>query len=437
MSRKHVVILGGGFAGLACARALSNSDVQITIIDKQTQHTFAPLLYQVATAGLTAADVSAPLRHILRKQNNVRVLLDEALSVSAGIKSITLRNYGDLQYDYLVVCTGLQQTYFGNDHWAKHAPGLKSIDDALEMRKRMLLAFERAEASSSVSEQQELLTFVVVGGGPTGVELAGAIREIALHTLARDFSNINPAKARVLLIEGSSNILSSYSKDLSYSAEDQLEELGVEVLTDSFVSDVNSDGILLSGGRFIPAGCVFWGAGVAGTPISKTLDTPLTRDGRLFVEKDLSLPDHKNTFVAGDLAYWKFDDMQVPAVAPAAIQMGRAVAKNIKNDLSKKERKDFKYIDKGSLATIGRHRAVGQIMGLNLKGFVAWVAWLLVHLMTLVDFKNRVFVFFKWSWHYLTWKSSARVLIGIKAEDIKSKNNTLSGNNSNDDQIKH
>lgn len=419
MYKPYVLILGGGFAGLACAKSLRRTSAHITIVDKQTQHTFSPLLYQVATAGLTAADISAPLRNVLRKQNNTRVLLDEAENISLKDNTCCLKNYGLIYYDYLVIATGLQQSYFGNDHWQDNAPGLKTIDDAMLMRKKMLLAFERAEASKRLSDRENYLTFIVVGGGPTGVELAGAIKEVALHTLVRDFSNIDPKKARVILIEGSSKILNNYPDTLSDSATKQLNNLGVEIIHDSFVSDVRHNGVLLSSGKFIKAGCVFWGAGVKGTPLAEKLEVPLTKVGRVKVEKDLSIPGHENVFVVGDLAFWQFDSLEpVPAVAPAAIQMGRFAASNIKNDLKHKSRKCFRYLDKGSLATIGRHRAVGQIMGIKVTGFFAWLVWSLVHLMTLVDFKNRIFVFFKWFWHYITWKSSARVVLGVKAEDL-------------------
>lgn len=432
--KKKVVVLGGGFGGLACVKALAKSDVEIFLIDKNTHHVFSPLLYQVATSGLTAADISAPLRNILKRQKNVTVLLDEVLSLDHVNNSVDLLNYGSLSFDYLVIATGLQSSYFGNDDWSKVAPGLKTIKDAMSIRRKMLLSFERAEITSSMTERKKNLTFVVVGGGPTGVELAGAIKEIAHYTLSKDFNNFNPKEARVILVEGSSKILGAYPNNLSISAEKQLDKLGVEVLKNSMVKNIEDGKVtlkgrdLVSGKEFdeeISAGCIFWTAGLGCNNFAK--DLPFDKDpvGRIKVNSTLDVPHSNNIFVVGDLAHIKHKGRQVPGLAPAAIQMGKLAAKNISADLKGKERKSFSYINKGTMATIGKHSAVANIKGLKFSGIFAWVLWLFVHLMTLVDFRNRISVFMKWLWNYLSWKSSARVLVDAEARDLQQKKSVM------------
>jgi NADH dehydrogenase len=409
-SRPHIVIVGGGFAGLNAARALARAPVRITLIDRRNHHLFQPLLYQVATAALNPSDIAVPIRRILRYQANVEVLLAEARSVDLNAKVVEL-DEDMASYDYLIVATGARHSYFGHDEWAPFAPGLKSIGDALEIRKRVLLAFELAEREGDPRLRDAFLTFVIVGAGPTGVELSGALCEIAQHALARDFRRINPAQARVILLEGSDRVLQSYRPELSAKACQQLERLGVEVCTKRRVTSVDAEGVAIGAER-IEARTVLWAAGVAGSGLGRGLGVPLSREGRVQVAPDLSIVGHKDAFVVGDLAGLSQDGAPVPAVAPAAMQEGRHAAHNILRAIAQQPTLPFRYVNKGSLATIGRSAAVADLGWIQLSGLPAWVAWLGLHLVFLVGFRNRMFVLFEWAWSFLSYDRGARLITG-------------------------
>jgi NADH:ubiquinone reductase (H+-translocating) len=402
---ERVVIVGAGFAGLNAGKALRRAEVEITIIDQRNFHLFQPLLYQVATAALNPSDIAFPIRSVFKRQQNVvRVLLGAVTSIDLERREVTVDGE-TVSYDRLIVATGATHSYFGHDQWAPLAPGLKTVEDALTIRARVLRAFERAEASPEDAER--LLTFVVVGAGPTGVELAGALEEIAVHSLGEEFDVVDPASARVVLVEGAGRVLPPYPESLSASARRQLEQLGVEVITDALVEDIDEGGVELSSGQRIGAGTVLWAAGVQASEIGKILGE-VDRAGRVLVEADLSLPGHPEVFVAGDLAAVE----GVPGVAPAAMQMGRHVGRVISSGKST----PFRYKDKGSLATIGRARAVADIRGLRFSGFLAWFAWLAVHIFYLIGFRNRFFVLAGWAWHYLSFRRGARIITGIPNE---------------------
>jgi NADH dehydrogenase len=407
----HVVIVGGGFGGLATARALKRADVRITLIDRTNHHLFQPLLYQVAMAGLSPADIAAPIRSILHKQKNVNVLLDEVTGVDLAKRSITMRD-GQLDYDYLVLATGGRTSYFGHDEWEKFAPGLKDLDDAVEIRRRVLLAFEAAEKEKDAAKRHQLLTFIVVGGGPTGVELAGAVAELARFVLDSDFRSINPKEAEIILLEGGPRILPSFAEDLSKSATEQLENLGVKVRLNAQATNIDDTGVYL-GDEIIKSATVIWGAGVRATALTTKLGVPLDRAGRVILEPDLTLPNYHNAFAIGDMTCFLHQGGKpLPGVSPVAIQMGECVAKNIKLDLESKPYETFSYYDKGSMATIGRSAAIAQKGDIHLDGFVAWLAWLLVHIFFLIGFRNRFVVLFNWAWSYFTYQRGARLITG-------------------------
>ncbi|HWR37091.1 MAG TPA: NAD(P)/FAD-dependent oxidoreductase [Clostridia bacterium] len=421
----HIVIVGGGFAGLYAARALAKASVRITLLDRKNHHTFQPLLYQVATAGLSPGEIAAPIRSILQKHGNVEVLLGEVIGFDLDHQQVTLQD-GGIDYDCLIVAAGATHAYFGHDEWAPYAPGLKTLEDATEIRRRVLLAFELAERRARLQHKQEQLNIVVVGGGPTGVELAGALVEIARRALASDFRSINPALARIILVEAAPRILSTYPEDLSRSAEDQLRSLGVEVRTNAMVTGVGPDHIQL-GKEHLPAAVTLWGAGVAASPLGRQLavaasvggrtSVPLDRAGRVIVGPDLTLPGHPEVFVVGDLASARYaNEKPVPGVAPAAIQMGEFAAQCIINDLRGRPRAVFDYRDKGSLATIGRKAAVAEFGTLHLSGFVAWLAWLFIHIFFIIGFKNRILIIFEWAWAYFTYQRGARLITGSTDE---------------------
>jgi NADH:ubiquinone reductase (H+-translocating) len=400
--RPHVVILGGGFAGLNAAKALRGADVDITIIDRRNFHLFQPLLYQVAMAALNPSDIAYPIRSVFKRQANVvRVLLGEVSGVDLTARTVTV-GVENIGYDYLVLATGATHSYFGNDHWEETAPGLKTLEDALTIRGRVLRAFEEAE--SAPDRAGPLLTFVVVGAGPTGVELAGALVEIAVHAMGREFHVVDPSTARVVLVEGADRVLPPYVESLSASARRQLEELGVEVLTEALVTEIDESGVALSNGKRIEAATVLWAAGVQASHIGGLVGET-DRAGRVVVEPDLTVPGHPEVFVAGDLAAVP----GVPGVAPAAMQMGRHAGRSIKSGV----RRPFRYSNKGMLATIGRARAVADIKGLRFGGFPAWMAWLLIHIFYLIGFRNRFFVLAGWAWHYLTFRRGARIITGL------------------------
>jgi NADH:quinone reductase (non-electrogenic) len=408
----RIVIIGGGFAGLYTARGLKHVDADVTVVDQHNYHLFQPLLYQVATAGLNPSDIAAPIRSILRRQRNVNVVLGEAVSIDVTEKRVALADGTALPYDLLVVATGATHSYFGHPEWEQHAPGLKTLDDALEIRRRVLLAFEAAEREEDLAEQNALLTFVIIGGGPTGVELAGTLSEIARKTMVRDFRRIRPESARVILLEGRERVLPPYPPDLSEKARKQLVELGVEVITGAVVTDIN-DREVRFGDRVLPTRTVLWGAGVQASPLARSLGVPLDRAGRVIVEPDLTIPGHPDVFVIGDLAAkQQHDGSFVPGVAPAAIQEGQHTALNLERAVEGQPLRSFKYRDKGSLATIGRAAAVADLGRLRFGGFLAWMAWLVIHIFFLIGFRDRFLVITQWAWAYLTYQRGARLITG-------------------------
>lgn len=413
----HVVILGGGFAGLRCARALRGAPVRITLIDRSNHHLFQPLLYQVATASLSPSDIASPIRSILKRQKNLEVWMGEAVDVDVDRRVVVLRD-GEVPYDYLVVATGVTHAYFGRDDWAPYAPGLKTVDDALEIRRRFLLAFETAEREADEAARRRLLTFVIVGAGPTGVELAGAMAEIARQVMPREFRSIDTTMARILLVEGADRVLPGYAPSLSAKARRQLERLGVEVRTGARVTEIE-EGAVWIGDERIEAGNVFWAAGVAASPLGARLGAEVDRAGRVKVAPDLSVPGHPEVFVAGDLAAVEQGGRPVPGVAPAAMQMGRHVARAIRADLEGRPRPVFRYFDKGSLATIGRAAAVAEIAGLKLSGLVAWLVWVFVHILYLIGFRNRLVVMVQWAWAYLMYQRGVRLITGDRTVQLR------------------
>lgn len=409
--RPHVVVVGGGFAGLWAVRALAREPVRITLVDRCNHHLFQPLLYQVATAGLSAPDIAAPLRHILRRQANVEVRLADVAAVDAPGKSVKLADGGDIGFDYLLLATGATHAYFGNDEWEAHAPGLKTLDDALHLRRRLLLAFERAEAEPDPERRKAWLEFAIIGGGPTGVELAGTLAEIARHTLRHEFRRIDPAQARVRLVEAGPRVLPSFPETLSSKARRQLERLGVEVSTGTPVTRITGEGYWL-GEQFVPAGTVVWAAGVAASPLARSLGVPLDRAGRVPVAPDLSVPGHPDIFIGGDLAAVRQGERAVPGVAPAAKQMGRHVARAITARLRGDEAPAFRYRDFGNLATIGRMAAVVDFGKLRFSGLPAWWFWLGAHVFFLIGFRNRLVVLLNWFWAYWSYQRGARIILG-------------------------
>lgn len=408
-ARPHVVIVGGGFGGLNAARALADAPVRVTVVDRRNHHLFQPLLYQVATASLSPADIASPIRAILRKQENARVILAEATAIDLERKQIALDNER-LSYDYVIVAAGAGHSYFGHDEWEKQAPGLKSLEDALEIRRRVLLAFEDAERATDETERDELMTFVVVGGGPTGVELAGALGEISRYTLARDFEQIDPTWAKIYLLEAGPRILQMFPETLARKAVADLNRLGVRVRTGAMVTQIDEQGVLLGGER-IAARTVLWAAGVAASPIAKTLGVPLDRAGRVPITPELTIADHPEVFVIGDLASLAgHDGKPLPGVAQVALQQGQWAARNVLRAIGNDAMQPFHYRDYGNMATIGRNRAIADIHGRRLTGFPAWVAWLIIHVMYLIGFRNRLVVMLQWMWAYFTFQRGARLI---------------------------
>lgn len=406
----HVVILGGGFGGLYAARALLRAPVRVTLIDRRNHHLFQPLLYQVATAALSPSDIAAPIRRILRRQRNATVMLAEAVAIDRRTRQVILADAA-IGYDYLIVATGATHFYFGHDDWSRHAPGLKTVEDALEIRRRVLLAYEAAERETDPERQREWLTFVVVGGGPTGVELAGALAEIARHVLTRDFRRIDPRSSRILLVEAGPRILPSFAPELAARATRKLAELGVEVLTGDAVTGVDAQGVSV-GARRIAAHTMLWAAGVAASPVARSLCVPLDRAGRVLVQPDLTVPGSSEVFVIGDLAVLQQDGRPVPGVAPAAIQEARHAAANIVRALRGEPYAPFRYKDRGALATIGRAAAVVEYGSVKVNGLFAWILWLVVHIFWLIGFRNRFLVLSQWAWTYLRYERGARLITG-------------------------
>jgi NADH dehydrogenase len=412
----HIVVIGGGFGGLKAAESLAHLPVQITLVDRRNHHTFQPLLYQVATAGLSPAEIAAPIREILARHSNIEVLLGEVYGFDLARRVVKVHGF-DLTYDYLVVGAGATHAYFGHDKWEVWAPGLKTVEDALEIRRRFLLTFELAERQAATEGRHQPVSFLVVGGGPTGVELAGTLAEIARGALADDFRNIDPKTTRIVLLEAGPSVLPSYPPDLRESAKRQLERLGVEVRLNSTVTEVR-EGEVRVGNETVPSSLTLWAAGVAASPLGQALGAPTDRNGRVLIEADLSIPGHREVFVIGDLASLMQSEGSLPGVAPVAMQQGRWVARQIAADLTGNARKPFRYLDKGSLATIGRAAAVAQFGKVHISGFFAWLAWLFIHIFFLIGFRNRLIVMIQWAWSYVTYDRSARLITGRPSSDI-------------------
>ncbi len=408
----RVVIVGGGFAGLHAARGLARARAAVTLVDRRNHHLFLPLLYQVATAGLNPGDIARPIRRILRRQANVTVILGEVARVNAAARQVMLSDGAALGYDHLILACGAGTSWFGHDAWSERAPGLHDLDDALEIRSRIILAWEGAEREQDAERRMRLLTFVVVGGGPTGVEMAGAIAEMSRLAMAREFRRIDPATSRILLLEGGDRVLPSFPPDLSARASASLARLGVEVRTGARVTGMDAAGILIGRER-IDAATVIWAAGVAAS-LRGIDDAPRTRSGQLLVEPDLSIPGHREIFVAGDLAAVKHDGGYVPGLAPAAIQMGRHAAGNVHRDIRGESRLAFRYRHRGALATIGRAAAVADFGRIRIWGWIAWMTWLTVHIVFLIGFRNRTIVLFQWAWAYWTYERGARLVTGAR-----------------------
>jgi len=407
--KPRVVIVGSGFGGLEAAKKLACKDVQVTVIDRTNYHLFQPLLYQVATAALSPADIAAPVRAVLSKCRNVEVILAEVQSVDVDAKKVKTVDL-DIDYDYLILATGARHSYFVHDEWEKLASGLKSLEDAIELRRRILLAFEYAEKITDEAARRAALNFVIIGGGPTGVEMAGAIAEISRHTLAKDFRHINPSEARVILIEGEPRLLAAYPEDLSASARKQLEDLGVEVRTGTRATKLSEAGVQVNG-EFIPCRVKIWAAGNTASFVGKTLGSPVDRVGRVIVNDDLTIPGHPEVQVIGDLANFPHQTGKpLPGISPVAMQEGRHAARNVLAMIQGRKPQRFRYWDKGTMATIGRNKAVADLKFMHLSGLPAWLAWLFVHIVFLVGFRNRLLVLFQWAWAYLTFDKGARLI---------------------------
>jgi len=408
-NRPKVVIIGAGFGGLEAAKKLSGQDVRVTVIDRTNYHLFQPLLYQVATAALSPADIAAPVRAVLSKCKNVEVMLAEVQSIDVNAKKVKMID-GELTYDYLIVATGARHSYFGHPEWEKLAPGLKSLEDAVEIRRRILMAFEYAEKISDEETRKAAMTFVIVGGGPTGVEMAGAIAEIARYTLAKDFRHIDPSQARVILVEGEPRVLGAFPEDLQVSAMKQLVDLGVEVRTGTHATNLSEQGLQV-GDEFIPCRVKIWAAGNNASAVGRSLGVPIDRVGRVIVNNDLTIPNHPEIQVIGDLANFSHQTGQpLPGVSSVAMQQGRHAARNILAMINGGKPQRFWYFDKGSMATIGRNRAVADLKLVHLSGLPAWLAWLFVHIIFLVGFRNRLAVLFQWAWAYLSFNKGARLI---------------------------
>lgn len=430
MSKHHVVIIGGGFGGLYAAQAFKNQhDVQVTLIDKRNFHLFQPLLYQVATGGLSPGDIASPLRAVLKNHKNVKTVMGEVIDIDVSRQEVVLRDE-TIGYDALIVATGVTHSYFGNSEWGKIAPGLKTIEDAIEMRRKIFLAFEGAERQDDADEIRAWMNFVIVGGGPTGVELAGALAELANHTLRRDFRSIDTSKVNIVLVEGAGRVLPPYHADLSEDAEDHLRNLGVNVKTNTFVTNIDGDQVTMKrDGReeTLRAKTVLWAAGVQASPLGRILadraTASLDRIGRVMVDENLAIPNHPEIMVIGDLAHCiGKDDKPLPGIAPVAMQQGDFAARFVEARMQRRAIKPFHYFDKGNMAVIGRNAAVADIHGVHVKGFLAWLMWLFVHILYLVEYDNRLLVATQWGWNYFTRNRGARLITHQDNLSLKKKN---------------
>ncbi len=418
---KKVVIVGGGFGGIAVAKQLSSSEFDVTLVDKTNHHLFQPLLYQVATAALSPGDIAIPIRAIFTNQKNMKVILGEVVDINSTENSISLKNGRTLPFDYLILAPGAQYNYFGNSDWETHAPGLKTLPNALKLRERILLSLEKAEQLSTVKERAPHLTYVVIGGGPTGVEMAGAIAEIAKRNMMRDFRNFDRGETTIYLIEAAGKVLNGYPESLSAHALSDLKRMGVKVLLNSPVSEINATGVQLQN-QFIEAQNIIWAAGVSASPLLKSLNQESDRAGRIKVKDDLSVLENDCIFVIGDAAYTEDKNGKpLPGIAPVALQQGKFVGKLIKNELKGKPRAPFQYTDKGSMATIGRAKAVADIRGLKFSGFFAWILWGFIHVFFLIGFRNRFRVFAEWMWYYISFKRGVRLITRDDNLDLDSK----------------
>ncbi|MBX7067717.1 MAG: NAD(P)/FAD-dependent oxidoreductase [Parachlamydiales bacterium] len=410
MASTKVVILGGGFAGINAAKALGNSNFDVWIIDKTNHHLFQPLLYQVASAALSPGDIAIPIREILKPYPNITVLMGEVVRIDKDKNHVVLKNGDQIGYEYLIVALGARHSYFGNDQWEPFAPGLKTLVDALKIRERILISFEKAERCDSISEARKYLNFVIIGGGPTGVEMAGAISEIAYQTMLQDFRRIDTTKAKIHLIEGSPTILPVYPEKLSLKAQKYLEQFGVNVITGKRVIGVSHEGVTVEG-LFIPAENVVWAAGNQASPVLKTLGVPLDRQGRVSVDADLTIPEHPEIFVLGDAACaLDKKGKPLPALAPVAVQQGRYVAQILRRRIPKNSRPPFVYFDKGSMATVGKTKAIGMMGKMQFSGLMAWLAWCFIHILYLIGFRNRVVVLTQWLFSYFSSQRGARLI---------------------------
>ncbi|WP_018128167.1 NAD(P)/FAD-dependent oxidoreductase [Balneola vulgaris] len=412
-----VVIIGGGFGGISVAKQLSSSEFEVTLIDKTNHHLFQPLLYQVATAALSPGDIAIPIRAIFSKRKNLNVILGEVTDIQKDAQQVQLKDGELIPFDYLILAPGSQYNYFGNDDWKSHAPGLKSLGDALQIRERILLSLEKAERLKDASKRAPYLTYVIIGGGPTGVETAGSIAEIAKRNMMRDFKNIKKDETRIVLVEAAQNVLNGYPDELSDVAKNDLEKMGVQVLLNTPVKDITDEGVQLED-QFIETPNVIWAAGTAASPLLQCLGEDLDKAGRVKVQADLSISDNPNIFVIGDAAYFEDkDNNPLPGVAPVALQQGKYVGELINDEQKGKARSNFKYLDKGMMATIGRAKAIANIRGIKVSGFIAWLMWGFIHIFFLIGFRNRFRVFAEWIWHYLTFKRGVRLITERKKED--------------------
>jgi NADH dehydrogenase len=421
MANTKVVILGGGFAGINAAKSLGSSSFDVWLIDKTNHHLFQPLLYQVASAALSPGDIAIPIREILSANENTTIIMGEVTEIDKVNQQVVLRNGDRIGYEYLIVALGARHSYFGNDQWEPFAPGLKTLTDALKVRERILMSFEKAERCDSISEAKKYLNFVIIGGGPTGVEMAGAISEIAYQTMLKDFRRIDTTKTKIYLIEGSPTILPVYPEKLSMKAQKYLEQFGVNVMTGKRVTGVNAEGVTVEG-QFIPSENILWAAGNQASPVLKTLNVPLDRQGRVIVDADLSIPDHPEVFVLGDAACaMDKKGKPLPALAPVAVQQGRYVAHILRKRIPKAQRPPFVYFDKGSMATIGKTKAIGMFGKIQFSGLIAWLGWCFVHILYLIGFRNRIVVLMQWLFSYFSSQRGARLINRPIDEELPKK----------------